>query len=1326
MKENRKREFFNKKVDYLQYSPGGSPITAERAYASSAEAKEVKDEDVKSAEWFGDMSDAAFSEVLKDAHFTSDSIPGHFEEARRRVLDARDSTCHTKMVVLKNLQLDSDLLKGLLHFAASDSFHNNSTRSSRLTSANEITDLQGGDYDGKLRKRSDSTGSVESTSSLEMESFPRYTAVLNLSGNKFADLPQEMAGFERLETLKLCSNEHLRHIPEVLLRIGTLHSLHLRNCNIATWPQLSDGTLCNLKFLNLRDNVLTNVPHCIGKLTCLKRLYLDSNRISHIEDGIRHCASLEQLLLSRNKLETLPEGILHLPRLFRLNLAWNSLNATTRSFFAKAQKMGFGSHSRFDIKFLDGLSDIDSNKELIESSGLDRKYWVCPWSDMTSNFSTRDTEDKRNAEINSGRVVFLGECDAGKTTIISALRCESADKHEDLSIRRSDDTTRISITSDVGHRDFDAKIEFWDLPGQAIYRATHQLFINSSKALYIITFDVTNNGFKKILEQMRFYSDSVQSRAPGAKTIFVANKTDILVGDNAKVDLREDLRQGWEAFTQMQRDRLASQKKELQTMRECGNEHYQRKLRRSKEQEIFVNWLREWEDMTTGVQSAPILCTSAIDRTNIDLLKTLIFTSLHGTPSSKTLRKEPKEMAIVRKVCHEVRGSGVVDFDTFFLKYLEHASQAGTKASSATADIRALKKNLKFWLSSLNDCESQLFFPNIGMLFPHPDVLAQLINVLVYHHHKGNPMPRHLRKDEKDYADKALLTEELFRERFGQLCLSGGEESTFSMFKNLMQSIHVVLPLDQTDQKMVKYLVPCRLKEFNGSSLTQPWPWPIKKKERSLVAMRIQFRDGFIPDSIIQRAAAYLVSEKGFKMSSRNCYRSHMHVHYNKKRGSANRTSVYLRSVGGNEGERMIDSFNFVDIYVVANQDINSSSSSLADETVGICSTLVAVSEAFGMLLRSFPGVDYEHLLALCPACTRENCDLGPEDRNHWIMGHDEDYSDSSTCGHCQEDVCMEYFDCIDIAASSFANALHGSNVEPLDMTNSLSSRIRSATYKSVLRIGLYSLKDEKIVVWLSGVFIDEESLLVATCSHGIFLFGEQKYDSFGFHSCDGRALEADDIKIFVAVASEERKSPQWKYVACVHSAQRQAQADAARARERGREPSDIMILRLISRIQVEEDSSHTAPRIKAGGEEPISAHISTIASELCAIPPMYSTPSNLTNFHIMGYEAFQVPNAGFRFDFEPKIIQRSGTTASAVPCCQSDEGDILNLDCNVRVGPGMSGGPVIAETTDGYAVVGIIFCDASGQAGGTYATGMVQAKEMVASYKNMSYYKRR
>uniref|UniRef100_A0A803WCY3 Leucine rich repeat containing 58 n=1 Tax=Ficedula albicollis TaxID=59894 RepID=A0A803WCY3_FICAL len=128
----------------------------------------------------------------------------------------------------------------------------------------------------------------------------RSLRVLNLSGNRFSEVPPALLQLRGLRSLSLGGNR-LQGIPP---DIQELHSL---------------------EFLYLGGNFITAIPPELAKLPSLRYLVLCDNKIQSIPPQLAQLHSLRSLSLHNNLLTYLPREILNLVHLDELSLRGNPL-----------------------------------------------------------------------------------------------------------------------------------------------------------------------------------------------------------------------------------------------------------------------------------------------------------------------------------------------------------------------------------------------------------------------------------------------------------------------------------------------------------------------------------------------------------------------------------------------------------------------------------------------------------------------------------------------------------------------------------------------------------------------------------------------------------------------------------------------------------------------------------------------------------------------------------------------------------------------------------------------------------------------------------------
>ncbi|VHO03003.1 leucine-rich repeat domain-containing protein [Candidatus Rhabdochlamydia sp. T3358] len=162
---------------------------------------------------------------------------------------------------------------------------------------------------------------------------------LVLNDNKLTNLPEEIGGLIHLKTLNLPHNK-LESLPKEMGKLLLLEWLDLEDNQLKAIPH-TIADLPALERLNLRKNSLESlklknpnptpaeiVKDLTGKpikFQALKWLNLAENNLKELPSEIGDAKELEWLNLSHNKLARLPSSFGHLQKLRNLNLSYNQI-----------------------------------------------------------------------------------------------------------------------------------------------------------------------------------------------------------------------------------------------------------------------------------------------------------------------------------------------------------------------------------------------------------------------------------------------------------------------------------------------------------------------------------------------------------------------------------------------------------------------------------------------------------------------------------------------------------------------------------------------------------------------------------------------------------------------------------------------------------------------------------------------------------------------------------------------------------------------------------------------------------------------------------------
>jgi hypothetical protein len=137
------------------------------------------------------------------------------------------------------------------------------------------------------------------------------------------NLPRNKEDLLKLEHLEL-RNQIIIDIPESIGNCVNLKSLDLSGNKLVKIPE-SIGNCVNLSYLCLWDNNLVKIPKSIAKLSNLTELDLSYNQLVNIPASIENLINLKELSLYENLLQEIPNFIGELSNLVELDLSKNKL-----------------------------------------------------------------------------------------------------------------------------------------------------------------------------------------------------------------------------------------------------------------------------------------------------------------------------------------------------------------------------------------------------------------------------------------------------------------------------------------------------------------------------------------------------------------------------------------------------------------------------------------------------------------------------------------------------------------------------------------------------------------------------------------------------------------------------------------------------------------------------------------------------------------------------------------------------------------------------------------------------------------------------------------
>ncbi|KAB2642968.1 MAG: hypothetical protein DVB26_00905 [Verrucomicrobia bacterium] len=275
---------------------------------------------------------------------------------------------------------------------------------------------------------------------------------LDLSNSRLESLPPELGQLTRLTRLYLSSNK-IGALPPELGQLASLTRLYLSSNNLRTLPPAL-GQLAKLTVLDFSNNKIESLPPPLGELVNLTELNLDNNLLSSLPPELGQLARLTVLRLMTNRLTALPEQLANLGMLERLFL-----------------------HDNPGLQLSPSVLGPDPRQQAAPR--------VAAPKGILDFYLARQAG--RTRPLDEVKVLLVGSCGAGKTSIVQALR--------DLPFReREESSTGIALCDLMldGGAGRPVTAHLWDCSGQRVSHGLHPVFF-SPRNLYVLVLSGRNH-----------------------------------------------------------------------------------------------------------------------------------------------------------------------------------------------------------------------------------------------------------------------------------------------------------------------------------------------------------------------------------------------------------------------------------------------------------------------------------------------------------------------------------------------------------------------------------------------------------------------------------------------------------------------------------------------------------------------------------------------------------------------------------------------------------------------------------------------------------------
>jgi len=193
---------------------------------------------------------------------------------------------------------------------------------------------------------------------------------LNLCGLKLTDLPNSIGDLKELTHLNLRSNL-LKNLPKSFQNIINLRELHLNLNNFTSLPDCLEN-LKYLHYLSLGVNKLQSLPDWFGDLKNLEHLDLSGNNFTSLPNCVENLKYLHYLSLGGNKLHSLPDWFGDLENLEHVSLIFNKISILPESF-RNLVKLGEIALNNTGLRSFSNIPD-----EFIDTLDIPDDSW--PWT----------------------------------------------------------------------------------------------------------------------------------------------------------------------------------------------------------------------------------------------------------------------------------------------------------------------------------------------------------------------------------------------------------------------------------------------------------------------------------------------------------------------------------------------------------------------------------------------------------------------------------------------------------------------------------------------------------------------------------------------------------------------------------------------------------------------------------------------------------------------------------------------------------------------------------------------------------------------------------
>ncbi|MGI4862628.1 MAG: COR domain-containing protein [Janthinobacterium lividum] len=322
---------------------------------------------------------------------------------------------------------------------------------------------------------------------------------LDLSGKGIIQLPSEIGDLTKLESLDL-SNNNLTRLPSELGNLINLIDLNVKNNELSFLPD-SFTKLSNLKRLHMNSNLFTEIPKEVFKIKSLVHLCIGGNLITEVGEDIQNLTLLEDIQIYQNNLTVFPISLTKLEKLKSIGIGRNKISELP------IELTGMRSLSELKVTY----NPLNIPPE-VASKGIKQIF----------NHMQKHEEAKNKKFFSEAKLVFVGDGNVGKTSLIRLLQGQRFDKGQSKTDGIAINKWNLQVQ---GGRD--VSVNIWDFGGQEIMHATHQFFL-TERSVYVL---VLNTREEDRYGMVEYWLKLIRSFGGDSPIIIALNKCDEHMGD---------------------------------------------------------------------------------------------------------------------------------------------------------------------------------------------------------------------------------------------------------------------------------------------------------------------------------------------------------------------------------------------------------------------------------------------------------------------------------------------------------------------------------------------------------------------------------------------------------------------------------------------------------------------------------------------------------------------------------------------------------------------------------------------------------------------------